>query len=162
MVHRAAISGSDITIIVSYPEEIGRARDPFEFGFTTSRRNRVIKSRPIVQSAEVTPIEIQPIPVSGQPVDYAGAVGQFKFNVSAKPTNVAVGDPITLSLSISGTGRLDILQPPPLLEWTELTEAFKIPTDPMAGVVQGRRKQFTQSIRPRSDAVDEIPAIPFS
>ncbi|MCH8851450.1 MAG: BatD family protein [Planctomycetes bacterium] len=152
----------DITILVSYPEELGRVRDPFDIGFVASRRVVITKSRPIVQSAEVAPIEIKPIPVQGRPEDYVGAVGQFRFNVSAKPTDLTVGDPITLSMSIVGSGRLDTLQPPPLLERAQLTEAFKIPTDPIAGVVQGRKKQFTQSIRPRNDTVVEIPAIPFS
>ncbi len=160
-----------ISILVKYPTEVGRVRDPFDFGFFSSRRLGVTKTKPLIQKPLVGPIEVKPIPVEGQPAHFSGAVGQYSFNVTAKPTAVSVGDPITLSLTIraraagptgAAGGRLETLQPPPLLEWTELTQAFRIPTDPMAGVVQGRRKRFTQSIRPKTDAVAEIPAIPFS
>ena len=151
-----------ISILVKYPTEVGRVRDPFDFGFFSSRRVGVTKTKSLVQKPLVGPIEVKAIPVEGQPEHFSGAVGQYSLNVTAKPTAVAVGDPITLSLTIRGDGRLETLQPPPLLEWTELTQAFRIPTDPMAGVVKGRRKRFTQSIRPKTDAVAEIPAIPFS
>ena len=44
----------------------------------------------------------------------------------------------------------------------ELTSAFRVAGDLPAGLVSGRRKTFTQTIRARSDEVTRIPAIPFS
>ncbi|MEC7352751.1 MAG: hypothetical protein VYD99_06450 [Planctomycetota bacterium] len=57
---------------------------------------------------------------------------------------------------------LDTLRPPPLDELAPLVDRFKVPSDPIAGIVESGIKIFTQTIRPRSEDVTEIPAIPFS
>ncbi|UCD74025.1 MAG: BatD family protein, partial [Phycisphaerales bacterium] len=54
------------------------------------------------------------------------------------------------------------LQPPPLDRVRALQEDFKIPADPLAGVVNGSIKTFTQTVRARHDQVTEIPPIPFA
>jgi hypothetical protein len=119
-----------------------------------------------VAGVERTAIEIVPPPARGRPPTFTGAVGRFDFEVTARPTEVAVGDPVTLSMTVtdrtSGTARLESLRPPALEQVSALTERFRVPSDPLAGVVDGRRKTFTQTIRPRDDAVDRIPAIPFA
>jgi hypothetical protein len=74
---------------------------------------------------------------------------------------VAVGDPITLTLTVGGTGRLDVLQAPDLAGLPELTKAFKIPDEPLAGVVEDGKKTFTVSLRPKNDRVKQIPSIPL-
>lgn len=38
------------------------------------------------------------------PADFAGAVGQFKFNSKVVPTTAAVGEPVTWTLELSGSG----------------------------------------------------------
>src|SRR4029078_11371609 len=90
------------------------------------------------------------------------AVGQYRLSVSAKPLEVSVGDPITLNIAISGTGRVETLQPPPLSQMSELTKTFKVPSDPVGGTVDGQTKRFSPSIRAVSDTVTQIPAIPFA
>ncbi len=86
--------------------------------------------------------------------------------MQAKPASVAVGDPITLTMAISDRSRpaaeLDLLQPPRLEGVPVLLEDFRIAGDAPVGLVQGRRKSFTQTIRARNDEVDSIPSIPFS
>jgi len=152
-----SLDPGDINIVVSYPTQLERNRS------WLSMNDLVIAdTRPLSTQVEVDPIEVKEIPTAGRPAFYRGAVGRYEISASAKPTEVAVGDPITLTLNITGTGRLDLLQPPPLAELPELTRDFKVPTDPLAGEVQGNRKQFSQSIRAKSDEVKEIPAIPFA
>jgi hypothetical protein len=146
----------DVNIIVQYPLQVDRDRT-FFFSET-----RVTRARPISVAAEVDAIAVRPIPTEGQPPGYNGAVGHYEFAVTAKPTEVHVGDPITLTLSLAGGGRLDLLQPPKLEEIQPLVERFKIPDEILAGTVEGNVKRFTQTIRARSDGVHEIPPIPFS
>ena len=43
----------------------------------------------------------------GRPADFSGAVGQWNLEVTAKPTEVAVGDPITFTIKVSGNGNID-------------------------------------------------------
>jgi len=147
----------NINVMVVYPTALGRGRSLFDAGSLA-----ITETRSISAQVRIAPVEIKPIPAEGRPAWYRGAVGQFTMTASAKPTEMAVGDPITLTLTVTGSGRLDQLQPPPLPDLPELTRDFKVPTDPLAGEVQGNAKRFTQSIRATSDAVKQIPPIPFA
>lgn len=146
----------EVNIVFRYPTGIGRGQSLFDAGLVLTG------VRPVSMQVKTAPVEIKPVPEEGRPAWYRGAVGQYDISATAKPLEVTVGDPITLTLSVTGTGRLDLLQPPPLPDLPELTRGFKVPTDPLAGEVQGNVKIFTQSIRATSDAVKEIPAIPFA
>jgi hypothetical protein len=150
----------DVRIVVRYPLELQRRRSFFESDWQVSR------TRPVVATIEHTAIEVMPPPREGRPPSFTGAVGRFNIDVSAKPTEVAVGDPVTLTMTITdrtpvGT-RLEGLRPPDLDEVPGMSERFRIPADPLAGVVEGRRKTFTQTIRAKDDTVGRIPAIPFA
>lgn len=155
--HAGQIGVGDINVIVVYPIRLGRDRSIFSRGNLT-----ITHSKPMAGQVEVEPIVVKPIPAEGRPAFYAGAVGQYTITATAKPTEVAVGEPITLTMSISGTGQLERLQPPPLPEIEALTADFKVPTDPLGGEVQGDSKVFSQSIRAKSDQVAAIPPIPFA
>ena len=48
-------------------------------------------------------LTIKPLP-DGAPADFGGAVGQFTFTSKVVPTSVAVGEPITWTLELGGTG----------------------------------------------------------
>ncbi|HUL53550.1 MAG TPA: BatD family protein [Opitutaceae bacterium] len=48
-------------------------------------------------------LTIKPLP-DGAPADFGGAVGQFTFTSKVVPTTVAVGEPITWTLELGGTG----------------------------------------------------------
>jgi hypothetical protein len=57
-------------------------------------------------------IEVLPLPDEGRPADFTGAVGQWNLEVTAKPTEVAVGDPVTLTIKITGNGNIDTVSTP--------------------------------------------------
>lgn len=171
------IDASDLQVVVNYPVEIGRSRDPFEsmfggsslFGrlrnddlFGSRSRLRVTKSRPISANANVDTTEVLPVPEAGKPDDYRGAVGQYLMIAQASPTTVDAGDPITLKLGITGDGPMNLIQAPPLSELTVLTRDFQVVDQSLAGYVQDNTKAFVTSIRPRNKSVQEIPALPFS
>jgi hypothetical protein len=150
----------DVRVVVQYPVELQRRRSFFDSDWQVSR------TRPIVATIEQAAIEVKPPPREGRPPSFTGAVGRFGIDVSAKPTEVAVGDPVTLTMTITdrtpaGT-RLEGLRPPVLDEVPGMSDRFRIPADPLAGVVEGRRKTFTQTIRAKDDTVGRIPAIPFA
>jgi hypothetical protein len=67
--------------------------------------------REVPVTLDAVPIEVVPLPAEGRPADFAGAVGQWQLSVDAKPTSVAVGDPITVTIKVSGTGNLDTVPP---------------------------------------------------
>lgn len=159
--HQAgSISFDDVRVLVNYPTKIRRARSLF------STRWQTVEARPVAATVDHPPIVIESPPREGRPASFAGAVGLFGFEVIARPRDVAVGDPITLTLSIEDRSlpstNLAVLRPPDLARNTELARDFRVAGDPAAGVVAGRRKTFTQTIRARNDEVSVIPALTFS
>lgn len=175
------IDSADLRVIVNYPTSLGKARDPFAEFFNDQRfplpsrlfdddffssrlgsRLTVQSVRPIVADAAIESIAVRPIPTAGRPDDYRGAVGEYEIVAEAIPTRVAAGDPITLNLGIVGDGPMEMVQAPPLAELAELTSDFKVPGEPLAGIVEGPQKRFTTTIRPRRAGITEIPPIPLS
>lgn len=151
------LSAEDINVVVSYPTGVARSNDLFSMGML-----RLTGAVPISGQARISPIEVLPVPAEGRPAWYSNAVGRYTISTSAKPTDVAVGDPITLTLVVNGSGNLDELQPPPLAALPELNADFRVPADPLAGEVTTDGKRFSISIRASSDSVQQIPPIPFA
>lgn len=151
---------SDVSVAVSYPTGVKRSRSVFSSGLQFSGL------LPLRVHADLGNIGIKPLPEEGKPEYFRGAVGNFIVKSSARPRDVAVGDPITLSFMVGNVREdrsvLDTLRPPPLHTMSELTGDFKIPSDPIAGTVDGDIKIFTQTLRARSSDVDAIPPIPFA
>ncbi|HNX26456.1 MAG TPA: BatD family protein [Phycisphaerae bacterium] len=147
--------GENINIIVNYPVKLVPVNDFF------NDRLRV-ESRPVSAQASVSDIEILPVPLKGRPSLFNGAVGNYELTTKAVPAEVSVGDPITLTLIVSGIGRLNELPAPELRKIPELIQDFKVPNEPLAGVVKDNAKYFVTSIRPVSDKVAMIPSIPLT
>jgi tetratricopeptide (TPR) repeat protein len=174
------IDADNVKVVVDYPTALGRSRGLFgdlfddfpggrsgilgdDDGFSPfGSRLAVTAVRPLAAQAVVEPINVLPVPTTDRPADYRGAVGRYQIAVDATPTHVKAGDPINLLIGIWGTGPMELVQAPPLSELPELTADFKVPDEPLAGFVQGERKIFSTSIRPRKPGITQIPAIPFS
>ena len=56
-------------------------------------------------------VEVLPLP-PGAPAGFGGAVGDYSVSLSAAPGAVAEGDPLSVKLTISGTGNLDAVREP--------------------------------------------------
>lgn len=108
-------------------------------------------------------VDCSPLPITGRPADFSGAIGNFSMNVTAGPSEVAVGDPITVRVQISGRGSLQSLSLPLPATWHDFkayppTTKFE-PSD--AAGFQGT-KTFEQIITPLNSDVHELPAFSFS
>ncbi len=67
-------------------------------------------------------LTIKPLP-DGAPPDFGGAVGRFTFTSKVVPTNVAVGEPITWTLELAGTGNWPDIRGLPA---REVSKDFKV------------------------------------
>jgi hypothetical protein len=116
--------------------------------------------RQVILATEPEPIQILPLPSQGVPPGFGGAVGSFSMNFNAGPTNLAVGDPITLKIQISGRGALDSLAipEPAWRDFKAYPPSSKLETSDPFGI-QGT-KSFEQVIAPQNTEVKELP--PFS
>ncbi|HAV61870.1 MAG TPA: hypothetical protein DCY13_05855 [Verrucomicrobiales bacterium] len=156
---RLPVGPAECTLNVQVPVD-GRTRtDPFAqldmFG-----RYQV---RPMRITSEVEHLNVLPLPTNNVPTHFNGAVGQFAMNVTAGPTNLAAGDPITFKVEIQATGTLDDLRLPEQTGWREFktypATAQIMHKDPlgMAGV-----KVFEQVVVPNHAEIRELPPFLFS
>ncbi|GEM_PF-1052016 len=96
------------------------------------------------------------------PAGYRGAVGaNFAFVTSLDRTTAAAMSPLTLTMKITGESVGPQFQPPVLTEVAELTRDFDVSPTVSGGEIEGNTITFTQIIRPRSERVSELPALPL-
>ncbi len=113
--------------------------------------------------SEPDAMKVLPLPAEGQPPNFSGAVGSFVVEASASPIKVSAGDPITLTLKVSGAGDFDRItfgMPEPAESWKTYKPKSSFELADSAGY-QGT-KTFEQVIMPNDAAVTAIPALSFS
>lgn len=142
----------DVVVTLNYPTRYTRDR----WGDERIDRVRTLRAR-----AAARDIAVLPLPLDGQPQAFTGAVGRFRLNAAAEPTTVRVGDPIELTLTITGEGALETLPPPDLRQQPMLNENFRVPSEELAGREISGMRRFTQTIRARRAGVREIPPIEY-
>jgi hypothetical protein len=108
-------------------------------------------------------IHVHPLPEQGRPANFTGAIGQLKVTVDATPTEVNVGDPVTLRFTVAGHGNFSYVRCPTLAadpNWKAYVPTSKVDFDDESrteGV-----KTFTQSIIPKKNGTLPLPAASFS
>jgi len=108
-------------------------------------------------------VEVLPLPRADVPASFAGAVGHFEMTVTAGPTNVTVGDPITLRVQVAGTGNLgSIALPEPLVggDFKTYEPETKLDTTDEFGFTG--MKTIEQIVIPENTEVRELPPVEFS
>jgi len=115
----------------------------------------------VAPSNELT-LSVRELPIAGKPPNFSGHTGEYRLTASATPTDVNVGDPITLTIRLSGPPYLKNETLPPLRQQASLARDFKIPEEQAPGKVEGSSKIFTQTVRATNDKVKEIPPIELS
>jgi hypothetical protein len=142
--------------VVVLPSNQGR--DSFPFGMFGGG-----EQRQVTFATDTLNLESLPLPAEGTPANFNGAVGDYTMNVTAGPTTVAVGDPITVRVQISGQGALDSLTLPDQPAWRDFKAyppTSKVATSDQLGL-QGT-KTFEQIVTPQNTEVHELPAFSFS
>jgi len=137
-----------------------RQRDPFDpFSFFGAR----VQLRQTTLNSEAVPLRVLPLPSENVPPIFNGAVGQFQLSVNAGPTNLGVGDPITVKVTLGGRGTLDRLTLPEQPDWRDFktyppTSSVES-TDPLN--LTGS-KTFEQVVIPENHEIKTLPAFQFS
>ncbi len=131
--------------------------DPFfsnPFGQFAERREIEVKSNPV-------PFEVKPVPPNSPP-GFSGAVGSFTMTTDAKPKTVQVGDPITVTSTITGRGNFDRVSAPALENesgWHKYPPSSKFTQDDDVGI--SGSKSFETVISPNEKKHD-LPLFVFS
>ncbi len=147
---------------VGYERRQGRYQDDFFSDFFNDDffgRSRRGVYRNIVVPSNALSLRVSELPENGRSANFAGHIGEYKIEANAVPTEVSVGDPITLTISLSGPDYLEHVKLPLLTQQPELANNFKIPKDRAIGEISGKTKIFTQTIRALRHDVTQIPSI---
>jgi hypothetical protein len=111
------------------------------------------------------PVEvvIQPLPEAGRPEAFSDAVGQFEFTAALSSHDLQVGEPITLTLALEGTGNFDRIGPPELSDW-ENWRVYPPKTDftPQDERGLSGRKTFEYILIPQSTEITAIPELSYA
>jgi hypothetical protein len=118
--------------------------------------------RTVVVPSNPLSLKVADLPKEGRPDNFAGHIGEYRIRASAAPTDVNVGDPITLTIVLSGSDYLDHVKLPLLDQQPMLARDFKIPNEMATGEIKDNTKVFTQTIRALRSDVKEVPPIELS
>ena len=123
---------------------------------------RQMQEKKIQLVSPETALTVLPLPAEGRPDNFSGAIGRFTLEVKAQPTDVGPGDPITLTMTVQGTGNFDRVEPPAFNgngEWKSYTPTTRFTPGGAPG--QGS-KVFEQAIIAKDPATTAIPPLAFS
>ena len=133
----------------------------FDDFFSDSLFGRRAVYEDFVVPSNAPTLEVAELPEAGRPAGFSGQVGSFVVEAEATPTDVSVGDPITLNVRVKGPRYLQDVTLPPLEQQPSLARDFRIPEERATGVIRGNVKVFTQTLRATHSGVTEIPPIEF-
>jgi len=108
-------------------------------------------------------LQVAPLPTEGAPPGFNGAVGSYTMAVTAGPTNLVAGDPITLHVQISGHGALDTISFPEQKDWDNFKiypPTSKVNANDSLGL--DGSKTFEEIVTPENSDIKSLPAISFS
>lgn len=135
-----------------------RSMDPFDQFFSFRPRYEPVE----VASAPVT-IEVAALPENA-PESFTGAVGSFRMEAAVDQAEVEVGEPIQVSLTITGTGNIATVEsprfePPGVFELydPEVSTSIERKGNRIRGV-----KTLTYVVVPRSNGTFQIPEVEFT
>jgi hypothetical protein len=152
------------TLSANLPEQNSRRSQFGNRGFGSSIFDDFFgRSQNFTVYTEPTQINVLPLPTADQPASFSGAIGDFSLDVYTDRDNTQVGEPIMLSVEISGTGNFDRINGPTLTEsnnWRSYApESQFTPHDdnPRRGT-----KRFDYVMIPNQAGTIEIPSIHFA
>ena len=135
-----------------------RSADPFDQFFSFRPRYEPVE----VASAPVA-INVSDLP-GEPPEDFLGAVGAFRVEASVDRSEVEVGEPIQVQLTLSGTGNMATIEPPhfePPGVFEQYDPQVDIQINRSGQQIRGT-KTLTYVLVPRSNGVFQIPQVSLS
>ncbi len=149
------------------PQRVGRhsfgpvtLKGRFVDGFDPRDKSLTVTRTPIFAVARAVELEVKEAPAEGRPPGYSGGFGRFEVKASVAPARAHVGDPLTLTVEVTGTGNLESLAPPNVAALPEFSSAFRVYE--ATAETKGGARLFTYSVRPLAATVKAVPPVPFS
>jgi hypothetical protein len=158
---------------VLFPQQTGNIRiNPFEITCLVRQRVRQQQSffddffdnyRVVKAKVVSDPVTIAVKDLPNQPANYNGAVGNFTFSGTIDKTNAKSNEAMTLKLTVSGTGNLNLINPPKI-QLPQDFEAYEPKTTDQTTVSENGMSgsiTFEYLFIPRYAGNFTIPAVQF-
>src|SRR6266403_1108591 len=143
------------------PFDLFNLDDPFSDPFFSDPFSQFGERREIEINSEPVAFEVKPLPQNAPP-SFSGAIGNFTMTTEAKPKSVQVGDPITVTSTISGRGNFDRVNAPAIEDehgWHKYPPSSKFKNDDDVGI--SGAKTFEMVLSP-NEKKQSIPFLAFS
>lgn len=135
--------------------------DPFSDPFFSNPFSQFGERREVEIKSEPVALEVKPLPPNAPP-SFSGAIGNFTMTTEAKPKTVQVGDPITVTNTISGRGNFDRVNAPVIEDergWHKYPPSSKFKQDDEVGL--SGTKTFEMVLSP-NEKKQGLPLLAFS
>jgi BatD DUF11 like domain len=143
------------------PFDLFKMDDPFSDPFFANPFSQFGERREVEITSDPVALEVKPLPPNAPP-DFAGAIGNFTMTTDAKPKNVQVGDPITVTSTVSGRGNFDRVGAPVLEDergWHKYPPSSKFAKDDEVGI--SGTKTFETVLSP-NEKKQTLPVMEFA
>src|SRR5437870_3639086 len=138
------------------PFDLFNLDDPFSDPFFSDPFGSMGERIELPIQSETATLNVKPLPPNAPP-NFSGAIGNFTMTADAKPKTVQVGDPITVTSTITGRGNFDRMNGPALEDergWHKYPPSSKFKQDDDVGI--SGEKTFEMVIAPNQ----KKPAVP--
>jgi len=135
--------------------------DPFSDPFFSNPFAQMGERREVDINSQPVALEVKPLPPNAPP-SFSGAIGNFAMTTDAKPKSVQVGDPITVTSTISGRGNFDRVNAPAIEDergWHKYPPSSKFKQDDEVGI--SGTKTFETVLSP-NETKQALPVLAFS
>ena len=88
------------------------SNDPFDAFFNDPFFNNNVRTVQKKLISNALHFSVKPLPAKGKPACFSGAVGNFTFKSSIDKTDLKTNDALTLNLTVSGSGNIELIGAP--------------------------------------------------
>jgi len=145
----------------SMPRDLFDPNDPFMDNFFSDPFFAPSIPQEITFKSEAVTLDVKALP-PGAPPEFGGAVGNFSLTADVKPKSAQVGDPFTVTATITGRGSFDRVTAPAFEEeggWHKYPPAADFKKDDDIGI--SGTKTF-ETVLSANERKEKIPAQIFS
>ena len=143
------------------PFDLFNMDDPFADPFFADPFGAMMERRVVKIKSEAATLEVKALPPKA-PAEFSGAVGIFNMTADANPKSAQVGDPLTVTATISGRGNFDRVNAPALSDergWHKYPPSSKFTQNDDVGI--SGEKSFEMVLSP-NERKQQVPALVFS
>jgi hypothetical protein len=145
----------------SLPRDLFDPNDPFMDNFFSDPFFAPSIPQEIKFKSEAITLDVKALP-AGAPPEFGGAIGNFSLTADVKPKSAQVGDPFTVTATITGRGNFDRVGAPAFEDergWHKYPPAADFKKDDEIGI--SGKKTF-ETVLSANERKDKIPAQVFS